>query len=262
MIGPHGPYCPDPEFKAKFVRGLQPKLDRRHCRGGGKWYEADGPKEVAALRDRYDAEIAEEDAYLGMFLARLDAMELPSEPLVVFTSDHGEAFGEHGRMEHGNNLFNEEIHVPLIFRGPGVPVGRRDDVVGLHDVAPTVLALAGVEVPDAFEGVDLFDAVPEDRPILLREFEETAGDVEFHGVVVGGLKAFWDDDQTKRYLYPDWSVDAPGSNRAAERPELLERLIELSADEDAAEMEDGEVELDEDTKRRLEALGYLEPSAD
>jgi len=256
LIGPHGPYCPTPEHKRKFVAVGNPKLDRRQC-GGGQWYRAESSEELQYLRDLYDAEISEEDAYFGEFLDRLDSLEFATEPLVVFTSDHGEAFREHRRMEHGNNLFNEEIRVPLIFRGPGVPVARHAAIVGLHDVAPTILSLAGLEIPDAFEGVDVSAPIPHGRAIPLHEFQEVAKDREYLGIIAGGVKAFWDSERTEEHLYLDWRADSPDRNLAAERPELLERLIEQLTSDRRSEIGGESTELDQETRRKLKALGYL-----
>lgn len=62
----------------------------------------------------------------------------------VVTSDHGEAFGEHGELFHSHSVFEEEVHVPLILHGPGIPKGVRDQPVSLIDLAPTLTNLADI----------------------------------------------------------------------------------------------------------------------
>lgn len=92
---------------------------------------------------RYDAEIRYTDELLGKFLAGLDDLGVAQNTVVVVLSDHGEQFGEHGLLQHGNSLYDELLHVPLIVRAPGlVPAGLRVDMpVDMTDVMPTVLDL-------------------------------------------------------------------------------------------------------------------------
>jgi len=113
-------------------------------------------RDLQHLRDLYDAQIRQLDAELGRFVAALRKLELLDETLLVVTSDHGEEFMEHGRLEHFLTTHEESLRVPLLLRGPGVPAGRRVSApVSSVDLAPTLLALAGVDAPVAFDGLDL-----------------------------------------------------------------------------------------------------------
>jgi hypothetical protein len=115
---------------------------------------------ASAHADPYDGEIAACDAALGRLLDGLDARGRSSRRLVVVTSDHGESLGEHGEQTHGVFLYESTQHVPLVLSGNGVPEGRRGRPVSLEDVAPTVLAWAGLPR----------DALPHaDGPSLLAE---------------------------------------------------------------------------------------------
>ena len=92
--------------------------------------------------DLYDASIAEQDSVLGAMLDSLDARGLLSRTIVLITADHGELLGEHGIHGHGNSLYAEELRVPLVIAGPGIPMGRRvQATVSLRDVAATVVQL-------------------------------------------------------------------------------------------------------------------------
>jgi arylsulfatase A-like enzyme len=92
----------------------------------------------------YDREIRLTDDLLRDFFDFLAKAGLLDDTIVVFTSDHGEAFLEHGFLGHGPDLHDEILHVPLIFHGPGIPAGRRVRVpVGLVDLMPTLLDLVG-----------------------------------------------------------------------------------------------------------------------
>jgi arylsulfatase A-like enzyme len=100
--------------------------------------------------DRYDGEIAYADSEIGRLLAALDAAGRAADTLVVFVSDHGESFGEHGvYFEHGFDVFDENVRIPLVMRAPtALPRGRRvAGEVEIGDVFPTVLDLLGVPGP-------------------------------------------------------------------------------------------------------------------
>lgn len=103
---------------------------------------------VAALQDRYDAEIAYLDSQLRN-LEEIIAQESGERPWVmIVTSDHGEHFGEHSLMKHGGGLFEETQHIPLIAVGTSLARGQvASETVSLIDVPGTVLALAGIKEP-------------------------------------------------------------------------------------------------------------------
>jgi arylsulfatase A-like enzyme len=108
--------------------------------------------------DRYDGEIAYTDHHLGRVLRALRARKDAERIAVIVTSDHGEAFGEHGTRFHGQSLYEEEIRVPLLLRVPrGVP-SRVPTPVGVIDVAPTILELAGIPPAPEHRGRSLVAA--------------------------------------------------------------------------------------------------------
>jgi len=109
----------------------------------------------ADLADYY-AYITSLDDLLADILAELDERGLAEETIVVFTSDHGEMVGSHGRHNKGDP-YAESINVPLLVRYPGeVPAGRRSEAVAsLVDLMPTLLSFCGVDTPAAVQGRDL-----------------------------------------------------------------------------------------------------------
>jgi len=91
------------------------------------------------------------DAELRRVQERLDASGRPYA--LLLTSDHGEHFGEHDAMLHGTTLYEEAIRVPMILTGPGVAAGSRGEgVPSLEDIAPTLLAMAGIAPPESMHG--------------------------------------------------------------------------------------------------------------
>ena len=96
------------------------------------------------------------DAQIGRILDRLEALGLAGDTLVVFTSDHGHLFGQHGLTAKGAFHYEDLIRVPLIVAQPGsVPAGRRSDALqSLVDFAPSFLSAAGIAVPASMTGID------------------------------------------------------------------------------------------------------------
>ena len=104
---------------------------------------------------KYDYEIAFEDELIGQLLDAIDKTGLSKTTTVVLMSDHGEAFGVHSGEAgwyHGMSLYDELLHVPLMFRVPGTAAATRHDVVQLLDLAPTIACLFGVSPPASWQG--------------------------------------------------------------------------------------------------------------
>ena len=102
------------------------------------------PPEIRNEMDAYDASIYCLDGQISGLMDALRARRLLRNTIVVFTSDHGDGFGEHGLMSHGNDLYRELIHVPLIMVGPGIPAGTVvERPASLMWLSPTLLSLIG-----------------------------------------------------------------------------------------------------------------------
>jgi choline-sulfatase len=115
-----------------------------------------------AFVEKYDYEIAFDDALVGQLLDQLDKTHLAANTTVIVMADHGEAFGVHSGeagMYHGMSLYDELLHVPLMVRIPAGKPCTRDDVVQLLDLAPTVAALFGVTPPASWQGRSLAPAL-------------------------------------------------------------------------------------------------------
>lgn len=106
--------------------------------------------------DRYDGAISYADAMIGRLAQQLQQRGVLDNTILVVTSDHGEQFGEHGLTTHGNSLYLELLHVPLLIRAPErVVAGRRiRQVVSVRDIPATILDLAEVTDP-RIEGTSL-----------------------------------------------------------------------------------------------------------
>jgi arylsulfatase A-like enzyme len=147
----HQPFLPSAPFGTKF-RGDAPRGDPRHW-----WDRPWTPDAVQAEVDAYDGAIAYLDDQLGRLFEELRRRGVLDRTLVIVTSDHGEHFGEHGFMRHGNTLYQEVLHVPLVIRYPPVistPI-RVNELATLRDVPATVLDLLGETCPGCLPGRSL-----------------------------------------------------------------------------------------------------------
>ena len=117
-----------------------------------------------ALMQKYDYEIAYEDQWIGKLLDALNADGLAKNTMVVILADHGEAFGQHTfagqeMFFHGQTLYDELLHVPMMMRVPGVAPRTYDGVVELLDAAPTILDVLGIAKPASWVGHSLVPAL-------------------------------------------------------------------------------------------------------
>ena len=134
------------------------KSRRRGCRPSSTPPTPLDEPDAAALIAQYDGAIAYADEQLGRLVEALRRAGQLDRTLVVVTADHGEEFYEHRNWRHGNQLYNEVVHVPLLFRLPGrLPAARRADLSMLVDVFPTIVGL--VDGAPADEGAGRSRAV-------------------------------------------------------------------------------------------------------
>ncbi len=119
---------------------------------------------------RYLKEIQVADEYIGKLIKLLHD-RFSDRAYLFITSDHGEAFGEHGTHKHTKTLYEELLRVPLFVHGPGIAAQRIDEHVTLVDLGPTILDMFGVDTPPSFMGQSLIPLlagqdVHLERPIL------------------------------------------------------------------------------------------------
>jgi arylsulfatase A-like enzyme len=155
---PHYPFTPPRESTSLRAGGAE--FDGGHTNLGritGGYVPT--PAEMASLQTTYAGEITYTDTQLGRVFNRLDELKLAEDTIVVVTGDHGESFLEHGPWDwlHGHSVYEAATRVPLYVRFPAEPAtirpaARIEDRVQSADIAPTLLTLAGLQVPDTMEG--------------------------------------------------------------------------------------------------------------
>jgi len=168
-IDPHDPYMnPDVVDGRSTIFDDPGGINGRWVHGvyAGKVPIQDMDRTVRHLTALYDTEIHYVDRSIGKLLAAIPPRVL-ANTLVVLTADHGEELHDHGGWKHGLTLYQDQIHVPLLFRWDDrIPAGKRlHGTVRLVDVAPTLVAAAGGEAPAAWEGTDLLPALTGDAPL-------------------------------------------------------------------------------------------------
>ncbi len=185
-------------------------------------YDPPEPFKTKYANAPYDGEIASVDAAVGKFLSQLRSGGRYENSIIAVMADHGEALGEHGETAHGVFLYDETIHVPLVFKLPkeksaGKRVDRR---VVLVDVTPTILQTVGSAIPKPMQGESLVPEMTADEPVKTPEqtaFAET--DYPRRAFGWSSLRAL----RTGKYLF----VEAP-------RRELYDQTVDPNAKHDLA----------------------------
>lgn len=287
-IDPHAPFTPDPgDFQALHhttidaARNTLSEIDRSliheyHASMGA--YGDDRPERpdlnalskdgVAFLRQLYDAEIRRVDNQFRI-LRESFAADTTRPTTFVFTSDHGEGFGEHGGFEHGHCLHDELLHVPLIvYTGQHPQSVRVPYSVGHVDLYATLLHLAGVQPPPYAAGAPLLGVagdvtIHEDRAVFscLDHYDADTTVWDF-AVSYGPFRAMTLNRGTEFALF-DKRTD-PGETNVLETLDtpidLEDTLTQTKARCETTAREFGPPQWttnDEEFREELENLGYL-----
>jgi len=190
-VDPHDPFRAHAE--TDFDPGYQGPMDgSRESLDPYRWQAPGDPAARQRVLDLYDGEILWLDRQLERLFGKLDQRGLLDRAWVVVTSDHGEGLWDHRIQSHGQEIFEEQVRVPLLVRPPGGLAARVDiDVpMSLIDVAPTLLEVVGLPLPAGFEGRSWAGALLRDepfpsRPVLL---DEKLNDVHLAGIIEGDAK--------------------------------------------------------------------------
>ena len=161
FFDPHLPYDPREPYITKYSpnwREQSADFIDHMTELAKKGYIQEHPEKIPVARALYDSEVAWLDEYLATALPALPGYD---DAWVIITADHGESFGEEGRMLHGNNLRQPEVHVPLLIKMPNGERGgtRVAQAVSLVDILPTLAAICGMRSPPPMDGVSLLPAL-------------------------------------------------------------------------------------------------------
>lgn len=269
VFEPHAPWRSPDDLQAQFVAPYEGSAsgDRVYLdafRTGALDPAELDQRDVAHLGDLYAARLARADRVLGELLVALDRSGRGQDTVVLVLADHGEALLEHQRLEHGDDVHAEQVSVPFVLLGPGVPAGVLDRPVGLEDVMPTLLGLAGVPAPEGLDGLDLLARPPErDRPLLSRGY----GSRPMLGLERGPWRLLYDTASRRMSLFDisrdpgelyDLSLERP-ITRAWLHAELC-RLMASALGRSQRALPQGQG--DPERLAVLRSLGYLGSGAD
>ncbi|MEA2176915.1 MAG: hypothetical protein QOG77_212 [Solirubrobacteraceae bacterium] len=234
---PHEPWDPPRKYVARYDDPDPRVADAIFPVYGRDDYLS--PREIQRMKALYAGELTMTDHWLGVFLERLDELGLSERTIVVVFTEQGVSHDDRGFVgKSPSQMYAEMVDVPLLIRHPE---GRAANtatgfLTQLHDLAPTVLAAAGIPVPEAMEGIDLTPLLAATPPAQERDVQTAAyndyawaGDAKLSLIATGRGR--------NRRLFD--RVKDPGERRnlAAERPgdadRLWKRILEDAGEEEA-----------------------------
>lgn len=188
---------------------------------------AESPDFGRRARDRYDSEVWHTDFWVHKLLEWARQQAWWENTVLIVSADHGEAFGEHNMYKHAFELWEVLTRVPLIVHGPGITARKVEQRRSHIDIAPTILELMGLDIPEDFQGRSLVPELhgkePESREPILLELAEDSHNPPRRALIQGSYKII--HFGRSRYELYDLSVD-PGEekNLAAEQKDVLEKM--------------------------------------
>ena len=183
-----------------------------------------------SAREKYLSEIKLVDERIGQLRQLVDELGLAERTILIFTSDHGEGFGEHGTGFHGGNLYDEQIEVPLLILHPKAPPRTVDEPVTLMDLGPTILDLMGLSTPAYFMGQSLVPYLAGETPELTRPII-AEGRLKQSMVLPNGLKLIRNQREKTFEIY-DLNQDPKElrnlyDEMGDEGPEAMQELVQF-----------------------------------
>jgi arylsulfatase A-like enzyme len=263
----HSPLVPESPFDARFP-GKDPELVSYSFGSGSRdLYKLPfTTTERSHITSQYDGGIAAEDAAIAALIRRLRELGLYDNTLIIVTSDHGEAIGDHDLSGHKIGfVYQELVGVPLLIKFPGQTEARRSDgLISQVDLMPTILAAVGIPAPTGIQGKSRFDAEGEEvlYSSALSDYQN-AKDRRFHGarraIFAGSLKLItWTAGPPELYNLATDPKEQHDLYSSAD-PQAMDLMRRLDAWVATMPKQKAESEnLDPVTVERLKSLGYVQ----
>lgn len=268
FLTPHAPY----EYRPASAAFYDPDYQGPFEKTTGGEFEVTTATDLARVRSLYDGEVFYADSLFERLRAGLEEMGLLENSILLLTSDHGEEFQEHGRLQH-DRLYEEHVRVPLLLYHPRVRSHHRSPVlVSNVDLLPTLLSLVGAEYPAAIDGRDLTSLTDGSQLLVAvamtgKEWWLSIRDADYK------LLRSCKPDEESRELYHLAADPGETTNLLADSDRLTEHRRVLSSldsnlgtilggnpcevTRDAVQGKSPTVGLDRETIEALKALGYL-----
>lgn len=267
---PHGPYTPPPDYLGRYQSEEKgeflPQLG--HTQEGygqiPRYQILNGERRPSYYSDRYDEEIRFFDDEVGRLLSWLESNDMYEDSLIIFTADHGESLGEHGYwFTHEANLYDEEVRVPFVVHyPPDYPKPPGDSLVGHLDFLPSVLDAFGLPEAPARGRSLITRSLPDDR-VFPHTLHKVDSPLRWSAITDARYRLLLRNGAAELY---DLAED-PGETRNLASSEgsriksMIKRHRAFMREVPALTTErEVELPLDPESRRALEALGYLPPS--
>lgn len=264
-MDPHGPYAPPPSYERQFaanhegpdfiLEGTPNPIEAMLYKKGPTVPYSDA--DIQHLVDLYDDEIAYFDQWFGKLIEALKKQTWWEDSLVIFASDHGEEFLEHGHIKHCRCLYDTQTHTPLIIKFPGNnPHGVRHSLTQNLDIVPTILDVLNIPFETLnLGGQSLLPLVQEENDqtpfaFSAQSTQRSVNDAKYKLIVnlENGHKEFYDLIKDPKEL----------ADLAAKNPELLHPLA-TALTQWLEETESAQsVEKSKETEELLRSLGYIQ----
>jgi arylsulfatase A-like enzyme len=168
----HYDFIPPPPFDSYFDPHYQGTLSPERYQSNPRINPDMCSRDLEHIIALYDGEIRWTDHIVGKILDLLKKSNMMKNTMIIITADHGEAFFEHGFSCHNNNLFDEEIRIPMIVyypeKFPGLKIKKQ---VSIIDILPTIFEILGKKTPDYLHGISLLKEIEQgfirDKPLLM-----------------------------------------------------------------------------------------------
>ena len=283
LLAPHVNYAPPPPFDKLFDNGYQGNLSgsRPDLVPITLSQKQLSSLEVGYIRSLYDGEVAYVDKNVDLVLRELEGLDLDETTLVVVTSDHGEELYDRNQyFFHSLSIYDSVLRVPLILRLPEVILANRrvPQVVQSIDIAPTILDLLGIAMPESFQGQSFSKMLLSDHDdgvLATYAFSERGATVasvrsnrwryvfnpEEEALGLGrGVESDYSYRIEREELYDLQADPDETMNIIHEHPELGEKLRRLLVEwREETEVESHrDQEFDQATLDELRALGYIQ----
>ena len=263
----HCPYNPPQEFFDKWASWYDGPLQKETCYPGVRLGRRRvSPVDFEYIRSLYSAELNYVDFMMGKLFKKLNALGIYDRTLIVFLSDHGESLGERGYVGH-NQLYQVQLHVPLILHIPGIQAMQIHAPLESLDVMPTIFELLKIQPKlNAFQGQSILpltrnpNVFDENRPLISEQKGQVRVRVNQVAMVFSTNREFPDR------LYDLKTDPLELENIATKNPQIIEKMKlhyyqmivrhkNLSAQ---FVLEEGKSHvMDENTREQLKALGYV-----
>ena len=227
-------------------------------------YEPPQPFASRYSDNLYAGEVAYTDYCIGQVIDKLKDMGLYNSATIIVTSDHGEMLGEHGEKTHGFFVYQSAIRVPLIIKLSGQKGPKQvSTLAGLVDIFPTLCKLLNVSVPSDVHGADLMQYFSGHEKRDEGLFAESLYATKYGGnSLLSIITERWKYIQTTQPELYDLGSDAGETvNLVGQHPQVAQdlqaQLREILEKTTQTNKNQEEIQLEEDTLKRLESLGYV-----